>query len=222
MNSAGQPLQWDEEELVRSASQGDLEAFNQLILHYQNMAYSHAYALLGDPDLADDAAQEGFIKAFQAMRGLRGGSFRGWLLKIITNTAYDYMRRARRHPTEDLFPEDEYGQEVESPAWLADPSPSVEATIEHRELSDRIYEALDELPDIYRTVITLIDINQLDYAEAAQALGVPIGTVRSRLARARLQMSARLRGDRALPRGSNQPVQDSDRLIRAAPVRAAA
>ncbi|MGE5251146.1 MAG: RNA polymerase sigma factor [Bacteroidota bacterium] len=194
MYSVGKSIQVDEDDLVRSASQGDLEAFNQLVLLYQDLAYSHACGLLGDPDLAEDAAQEGFIKAFQAIRGVRTGSFRGWLLKIITNTAYDFMRRARRHPTENLFPEDEYGQELESPAWIADPSPSIEATLEHRDLSDRLHRALDELPQIYRSVITLVDINELDYAEAARALGVPIGTVRSRLARARLQMSARLRG----------------------------
>ena len=193
MPSKNRPSEYDEEALINSASAGDLDAFNQLVLKYQNTAYSHAYALLGDSDAAEDAAQDGFIKAFQALPEFRGVSFRGWLLKIITNTAYDQMRRSRRHPTQPLFPEDEHGEEIESPAWLADPAASIEEDLENKELSRDIYALLDQLPEAYRTVITLIDINELDYSEAAQALGVPMGTVKSRLARGRLQMQQKLR-----------------------------
>lgn len=189
--------QLDEQILAGRASQGDLQAFNELVLYYQDMAYRHACALLKDADLAEDAVQESFIKAFQAMRGYHGGSFRAWLLKIVTNTAFDFMRRSRNHPATPLFPEDEYGEQIEAPAWTADPSLSVESTVEQRQLSGRIYAILNGLPRIYREVITLVDINELDYAEAAQALGVPIGTVRSRLARARMQMSASLTRDGA-------------------------
>lgn len=192
MSSTTQSVQVHEQVLAGKAAAGDLEAFNELVLASQDMVYRHAVALLRDPDAAEDAAQEGFIKAYQAIRGYRGGSFRAWLLKIVTNTAYDFMRRSRRHPAEPLFPEDEYGQEIEAPSWVADPSPSVESAVEGREFSERIYSSLDALPRIYREVITLVDINELDYAEAAQALGIPIGTVRSRLARARLQMSGAL------------------------------
>lgn len=192
MNSAAQSVQFSEQVLAARASAGDLEAFNELVLASQDMAFRHAVALLGDPDLAEDATQEGFVKAYQAIRGYRGGSFRAWLLKIITNTAYDLTRRLKRHPAEPLFPEDDYGQEMEAPAWIADPSASVESEVESRELSELVRSSLDALPRIYREVITLVDINEMDYAEAAQALGVPIGTVRSRLARARLQMSGAL------------------------------
>lgn len=193
MNSRNRFHELDEEALLTSASNGDLEAFNQLVLKYQNLAYNHAYALLGNPDLAEDAAQDGFIKAFQALRAFRGDSFRGWLLKIVTNSAYDQLRRSQRHPNQPLFPEDTNGEEMESASWLADPSASVEDTVEKNEFSRDIYKLLDELPEVYRSVITLIDINELDYAEAAQALKVPIGTVKSRLARARMQMQAKLK-----------------------------
>jgi len=193
MNSTTQSAQYDEGSLVRLASSGDLDAFNQLVLANQNMAYNHAYALLGDPASAEDAAQESFIKAFQNIGGFRGGSFRGWLLKIVTNSAYDVLRRSKRHPNQPLLPEDDNGEEMESPAWLADPSASVQETVEQNELSKCIYKTLDKLPEVYRSVLTLIDINEFDYAETAEALKVPIGTVKSRLARARLQMQKRLR-----------------------------
>ena len=181
--------------LVERASAGDLEAFNQLVLMYQTLAYNHAYALLTDPDLSEDATQESFIKAFENMGGFRGGSFRAWLLKIVTNSAYDLMRRSRRHPTQPLFPADEHGEEIEAPAWLADPAPSVQQIVEQGEKAKRLYELLDELPDAYRSVLTLIDIHELDYAEVARILNIPLGTVKSRLARGRLQLRQTLEGD---------------------------
>jgi RNA polymerase sigma-70 factor (ECF subfamily) len=183
---------FDEETMIAAASRGDLEAFNQLVLAHQDMAYQHAHAMLGDPASAEDAAQESFIKAFQNISGFRGGSFRGWLLKIVTNAAYDQMRRSHRRPTQPLFPEDENGEEVESPAWLADPNASVQRTVEENEEAQQLYQLLDELPEVYRSALTLVDLYDLDYQEAAEALKVPIGTVKSRLARARLQMRKQL------------------------------
>ena len=199
MNSTSQSIQQNEEAVVRMASDGDLDAFNQLVLRYQNMAYNHAYALLGDSDSAEDATQDSFIKAFQAVSSYRGGSFRGWLLKIVTNSAYDILRRSQRHPNQPLFPTDENGEELESASWLVDPAVSVQDTVEQNELSRDIYKMLDELPPIYRSVLTLIDIDELDYAEAAEALEVPIGTVKSRLARARMQMQHKLRNCLKIP-----------------------
>lgn len=183
-----------EEMWVQQAVQGDLEAFNQLVLNYQDLAYSHARALLGDPDSAEDAVQDSLIKAFQSLNGFRGGSFRGWLLRIVANSAYDMLRRAGRRPTQPLFPEGEDGEEIESPAWLADPNAWVQETVERDEESKRLYQLLDELPEVYRSVLTLIDLYQLDYLEAAEALKVPVGTIKSRLARARLRMKQKVVG----------------------------
>lgn len=197
MNSISQSQFFNEETLVQQAINGDLEAFNQLVLAYQNLAYHHAYAMLGDADLAEDAAQDSFIRAFQAISGFRGGSLRGWLLKIVTNSAYDLLRRSFRHPSQPLFPEDEDGEEIESPRWLEDPEASVQKIAEQNELSNELYKAIDSLPDVYRSIITLIDLYELDYSEAAQALQVPIGTVKSRLARARLRMKEKLLSDPA-------------------------
>ncbi len=126
------------------------------------------------------------------MAGFHGGSFRAWILKIVTNSVYDALRRLKRHPIQSLFPEDEYGGEIESPARLADPTISVENIVEQAEFFTYLSRLLAELPEVYHAVLTLIDVYEFDYAEAAQILNVPIGTVKSRLARARFQMSRKL------------------------------
>jgi RNA polymerase sigma-70 factor (ECF subfamily) len=185
-----------EENLIQQAVHGSLEAFNQLVLTYQNLAYHQACAVLGDEALAEDATQQSFIKAFQGMKNFRGGSFRAWLMKIVTHSATDMLRQAKRHATVPLYPEDDDGDEIESPAWLADPAPSVQTIVEQNELMDTLYRKLEELPEAYRSVLTLVDIHEFDYAEAASALGIPVGTVKSRLARARLQIAWAMRGER--------------------------
>ena len=186
--------QFSEQTLVANATKGDLDAFNQLVLNYQDTAYRYASSLTDDPDAAEDITQESFIKAFQNIGSFRGGSFHAWLLKIVANTSRDQWRRIKRHPSVALFPEGEYGDEIESAGWLADPTTSVETTVQQREESHQLYRILDELPDAYRRVITLIDVCDLDYSETAQILQVPLGTVKSRLARARLQMKEKLKG----------------------------
>jgi RNA polymerase sigma-70 factor, ECF subfamily len=199
MSSIIRTLPLSETSLINKAIEGDLDAFNRLVLEYQSLAYNHAYALLGDQAAAEDAVQDSFLRAFQNINNFRGGSFRAWLLKIVTNAAYDFMRRRKRRPTEPLFPEDGYGEEIESPSWLDDPSQSVEATVEEREFSASLYKILDELPEIYRSVLTLVDLNELDYSDVAAILNIPIGTVKSRLARARLQMKEKLHGNSRSP-----------------------
>ena len=181
-----------EELWIESASNGDLDAFNQLVLKHQDAAYHHALAMLNDDWLAEEVVQESLIKAFQNIRRFRGGSFRAWLMRIVTNTAYDWLRQSARRPSQPLFPKDEHGEEMETPYWIADPNTLVEDVVEQIEDARFIQRKLDELQDIYRDIITLIDIQGFDYLEAAQALKVPVGTVKSRLARARLQMKEKL------------------------------
>lgn len=183
----------DDETLIVAASKGDLEAFNQLVLSYQNLAYNHAYSLMGDPASAEDVTQESFVKAFQGLNSFRGGSFRSWLLRIVTNCAYDILRRSQRHPLQPLFPEDDDGEELESAPWLADPSASVQDAVEQAELSEELRVMMEQLPETYRNVLTMVDVYQFDYLETAQTLRVPIGTVKSRLARARMQMKEMLK-----------------------------
>lgn len=186
--------QTDMEEIwTQQAADGDLDAFNQLVLKHQDLAYRHALSMLNDGWLAQDVVQEGFVKAFQNMRSFRGGSFRAWLMRIVTNTAYDVLRQTCKQRTQPLFPEDDDGEEMESPHWLADPNAQVEGAVEVGERTKFIYSTMNELQDIYRTVLTLVDLQDFNYEEAAQALNVPVGTVKSRLARARMQMKEKLK-----------------------------
>ena len=181
-----------EELWIVQASNGDLGAFNQLVLKHQDAAYHHALAMLNDEWRAEDVTQDSLLKAFQNIHGFRGGSFRAWLMRIVTNTAYDWLRQSARRPSQPLFPKDEHGEEMETPDWIADPNTLVEDAVERNENEEFLYRTLDELQDIYRDIITLIDIQGFDYLEAAQALNVPVGTVKSRIARARLQMKEKL------------------------------
>ena len=184
-----------EEQLIKNASNGDLESFNQLVLSHQDIAFRYANSLVEDPASAEDITQESFIKAFQHINTFCGSSFRAWLLTIVKNTAHDKRRWNSRHITVSLFPEDNYGEEIESPFWIIDPNTGVEPTVQRNEESRRLYQMLDELPAPYRSVITLIDIYELDYTETAQILNIPLGTVKSRLARARMQMKHKLKGN---------------------------
>jgi RNA polymerase sigma-70 factor (ECF subfamily) len=178
----------DEVELIQAASKGDLNAFNRLILAYQDMVFSQAYRVLGDPQAADDAAQVAFISAYKNLRKFRGGSFRAWLLRIVTNACYDELRRQKRRPTTSLEPLDDSGEEIESARWLADSSELPEDSILRTELGQAIQRCLERLPLDFRTVVILVDVQGMDYLEAASVIEKPLGTVKSRLARARQRM----------------------------------
>lgn len=178
----------DESGLIQAARQGDLDAFNRLVLANQDIVYSQAYRMLGDAEVAEDATQEAFISAYKHLGTYRGGSFRGWLLRIVTNACYDELRRRKRRPTVPLEPVDANEEEIESPSWMIDPGELPEQAAVRKELAQAIQRCLDGLPDEFRLVVVLVDIQGLDYQEAAQAAGKPIGTVKSRLARARLRL----------------------------------
>lgn len=184
----------DETYLIQSAQKGDLDAFNRLVLAYQDIVYNQAYRLLGDEDSAADAAQNTFISAYRHISNYRGGSFRAWLLRIVTNASYDDLRQRQRRPTTSLEPIDDTGEEVESPYWMADTSALPEEEAERQEMSRAISDCLQGLPEEFRTAVVLVDVQGLDYSEAAEVLGKPIGTIKSRLARARLRLRDCLHG----------------------------
>jgi RNA polymerase sigma-70 factor, ECF subfamily len=178
----------DEIALIRYAQEGDLEAFNDLVLAYQDALFNTALRILGDEDMAADATQEAFLSAFRAIKSFRGGSFKAWLLRTVTNACYDELRRLKRRPTTPLEPENEDGDEIDSPRWLADPSLNPEQELEVDELEHAIQHCLKALPVDFRTVVVLADIQGLDYKEVSSAIRVPLGTIKSRLARARLRL----------------------------------
>ncbi len=188
----------DEPALIRDAQHGDLDAFNTLVLAYQDIVYNTALRILGDEDLAADASQEAFISAFRALNSYRGGSFRAWLLRTVTNACYDELRRKQRRPTTPLEPETEDGDEVETPRWLADPNASPEEELDQAELEHAIQHCLENLPTDFRAVVVLADIQGLDYTEVAAVVKKPLGTIKSRLARARLRLRECLQSFREL------------------------
>ncbi len=188
----------DEPAIINDARQGNLEAFNSLVLAYQDILYNTALRILGDEDLAADATQEAFISAFRALNSYRGGSFKAWLLRTVTNACYDELRRKKRRPTTPLEQETEEGEEMESPRWLADPSASPEEQLDQAELEHAIQHCLDALPVDFKTVVVLADIEGLDYLDVSRAAHVPLGTIKSRLARARLRLQECLQAFREL------------------------
>ncbi|HVN16625.1 MAG TPA: sigma-70 family RNA polymerase sigma factor [Anaerolineales bacterium] len=184
----------DELALIRDAQRGDLNAFNTLVLNYQDMLFNTALRILSDEEKAADAAQDAFISAFRSISTFRGGSFKAWLLRTVTNVCYDELRRKKRRPTIPLEVETEDGDEMETPRWLADPNLSPEQEAEADELEHAIQHCLDALPTEFRAVVVLADIQGLDYTEVAASARVPLGTIKSRLARARLRLRECLQG----------------------------
>lgn len=175
----------DEQALIQDALEGELDAFNTLVLHYQDMAYNVAYRIMGEHGAADDATQEAFITAYQKLEQYRGGSFKAWLLRIVTNNCYDELRRRQRQPVTPLKPELSDGETLENPYWIEDETATPEEETEQTELQQAIQQCINELDNKFRIVLVLVDVEGLDYESAAQAAGTPIGTVKSRLARAR-------------------------------------
>ena len=184
----------DEQALIADAQNGNLDAFNTLILHYQDSVFNTALRILGDEDQAADATQDAFISAFKAITSFRGGSFKAWLMRTVTNACYDELRRKKRRPTTPLEPDTEDGEEMDSPRWLADPKMTPDQQAEADELEHAIQHCLDNLPIDFKTVVVMADLQGMDYTEVATAVSVPLGTIKSRLARARLRLRECLQG----------------------------
>ena len=183
----------DEQALVEQAREGDLNAFNTLILTYQDMAFNVAARMLDDDDAAADVTQTAFLSAYRSLDSFRGGSFKAWVMRMVTNACYDELRRRKRRPTVALEPVTDDDEEVESPAWLADDSNSPEDAVERAELDGALQTCLQGLPEDFRAVVLMVDVEGMDYQEVSLATGKPLGTVKSRLARARLKMRDCLR-----------------------------
>lgn len=163
-----------------------LTSFNELVLAHQQAAFNFAAYLLNDPDLAEDVTQKAFINAYLNFHNFHGTSFRSWLFKIIKNASYDEFRRPsyRKNTSLDAM-EDAHDR------WtFADETQDPEQAVENKERSALIQRALTRVDENYRAVLILVDLQDFDYQEAAHAAGVPVGTIKSRLARARQQFRA--------------------------------
>ncbi len=186
----------DEQALVEAAQQGDLAAFNSLIEEHQQRAYHLAIRIVRDAESAADATQEAFLKAFRNLHTFHGGSFRAWLLRIVMNACYDHLRRQRVRRARSL---EEMATSSDGDWPIAASVEGPEKAVLRQELGERLSQAIDRLPVALRTVLVLSDVEGLSYPEIAAAVGIPLGTVKSRLSRARAAIRHDLLAERASP-----------------------
>jgi RNA polymerase sigma factor (sigma-70 family) len=181
----------DEPTLIAAAQRGSVDAFNELVLAYQQQVYNLAYRIMGDPASAADAAQEAFISAFQNIGRFRGGSFKSYLLRIVSNSCYDELRRRKRRPAtsfEDFGEVDEDANPV-----LVNGGEQPEEYAERQEMARVIQAGIETLPPDQRITLALSDVQGLSYQEIAEVTSASLGTVKSRLARARGKLRDYLR-----------------------------
>jgi RNA polymerase sigma-70 factor, ECF subfamily len=184
--------------LVEAGQQGDVEAFNQLVRSYEVRVYNLCYRMLGDRDAAADVTQDTFISAYRNLHRFRGGVFRSWLFRIATNACYDALRARKRRPTVSLSMTT--GPDDDGPAFdLPDGAESPDDFALRRELAAAIQLGLAQLPEEQRIVVILSDIQGLAYEEIAEVTGANLGTVKSRLSRARARLREILRAGELLP-----------------------
>ena len=174
-----------EEAIIARAVKGDLDAFNQLVVTYQNLAYSVAYRTLQDGDAAADAVQDSFLKAYRAIGSFQGGSFKSWITRIVANTCYDQLRSRQRRQTGTL---DDLADSEEYALALADSAGVPHSRFEQVELGELIERSFAALPAEQRLILILCDVHGFAYDEIADLAGVPLGTVKSRINRARAQV----------------------------------
>ncbi|GAC1565272.1 MAG: sigma-70 family RNA polymerase sigma factor [Ktedonobacteraceae bacterium] len=205
----------DEQLLVARSQRGDVDAFNQLVLRYQQAVYTVALRMLGDRDVAADVAQETFLAAFRAIPSFRGGSsFRAWLLRIASNQACDHWRRTHRHPVDSLdslTDEDEPNSAgVISSLVETGQDVNPEEALLTQELQQVIQLGLEELPLDQRVAVILCDIQGLSYEEIAVTTQTTLGTVRSRIARGRVRLRSYLLKHRELLPGNYRLLSDRE------------
>ncbi len=192
--SVGLPLELTA--TIHAARAGDESAFCRLCEFYQSAAERVARHILRTEEAAADAVQDALVKVYKAIPQFEDGNFRAWLLRIVTNTCYDHLRRQKRRPTIslDALLEESY---TEMPDTRASNDP--ERMMLRREQRDFLRSMIDELSPWHKEVVVLVDVMGYDYSEAASMLNLPLGTVKSRLSRARATLRDRLTAANYLP-----------------------
>jgi RNA polymerase sigma-70 factor (ECF subfamily) len=198
--SLGAPI--GEEEMVAAAQQGDLSAFNQLVVFYEQRVFGLAYRMLGENEAAADATQDSFFQAYKALAQYRGGSFKSWLLRIASNICYDRLRTRQRRPTTSLDELIADAEEVggSSLAILEDVGSDPSEKALRQETLREVALALEALPPEQKLVIVLSDVQGLSYEEIVQITGMSLGTVKSRLSRGRTKLREFLNNAELLPK----------------------
>jgi RNA polymerase sigma-70 factor (ECF subfamily) len=175
----------DETRAIQAAQKGDLAAFNRLVMAHQSLAYNVAFRIMGDADAAADACQEAFISAFKGIQKFRGGAFKSWIMRIVTNACYDQLRYKGRRPADSLEVVAENSEN--SPRLINGRERPEDSALRH-ELGELIQQGIGSLPPDQRTVLVLSDVQGFAYQEIADITGVSLGTVKSRLSRARSKL----------------------------------
>ena len=210
-----EPVREDETLLINLSQKGDVNAFNQLVLKYQQMTYNVVLRMLGDRDTAADVTQDSFIAGFRAIQSFRGNSsFRAWLLRIASNQACDYWRRANRHPQDSLdtiMDEDEPHDAALLNALInTEQAVNPEESLLNHELQELLQQAIQELPLDQRIAVILCDVQGLSYEEIASSTQTSLGTVRSRIARGRKRLRDYLYKHRELLPGNYRLLTDRE------------
>ena len=195
-NPTRDPGQAIDAALVEQAIEGNLDAFNQLVVRHQDHLFALVYRLVPDRDQAADAVQEAFFSAYRNLATFRGGSLRSWLGRIAVNAAMDMQRARKRRPSQ---PYPELEDESWQPPAGAESDPERIAVLTER--TKALSGALAEITDDQRAAIVLYDVEGYDYAEIAEMTGVSLGTVKSRIHRGRLALRGLLEGRMELFRG---------------------
>lgn len=173
--------------IVRKVLSGDANAFETLVLEYEKNVYNIALRMTGNSEDAADMTQEAFIKAYNSLQSFRGDSkFSVWLYRIVSNVCLDFLRSKNRRPTVSLSVEDDDGEDTQLD--VADESQSPELLLDRKLTRDSVRRGLDSLPPDYRQILLLREIQGLSYDEIAQALSLEVGTVKSRIFRARKRL----------------------------------
>jgi RNA polymerase sigma-70 factor, ECF subfamily len=194
------------EHSLKAAQRGEVAAFNTLLQLHQRQVYNVCYRTLGNAEDAADATQDALLNAFRAIKSFNGSAsgLRSWLLRIAVNTCYDQLRRRQRKPTEslDALHTADADTEPTLAERLKDPRPGPEQHSLDAETARHIQHAIDQLPPEQRLTVVLCDVQGLSYDEAAQIMAIELGTVKSRLSRARAQLRVMLAEKGELPAAS--------------------
>lgn len=191
--AAVDPEALHDERLIRAAQKGELASFNALVIRHERTVFNVCLRLLRDVGLAEDACQDTFVKAWTSVAAFRGGLVRPWLLRIATNRCYDLLRARGRRPADSL---DAELYEIE-PEWTsqAGAAEDPEVFAARAELSIHLERALASLPEDQRLAVILTDVQGYGYEDVATITGVALGTVKSRISRARARLRQSLRDD---------------------------
>lgn len=190
-----------EQDLIKRSLQGETQAFEELVLQYQDKVYALAYRYMGNEEDAYDMSQEAFIKAYRSLRSFKGNaSFGTWIYRVASNVCLDELRRRKRKIVPLSLDEPlatQEGDEVDKE--IADPTPTLDILYEQKEFSQYIQNLLDQMKPEHKTVVILRDIMELSYEEIASVLDCSIGTVKSRLSRARMVFKKKFSQRELLP-----------------------